>query len=100
MEYDNIKLGIDRNIATIRLNRPDAMNALSRELVADLSGALKEVAADEAVKALVLRGEGAAFAPGPTLSISRTPFKRPRRCGNICRKSMERCFNWRPCRCR
>ena len=32
MDYDNIKLTKEEGIATIRLNRPDAMNALGREL--------------------------------------------------------------------
>ena len=58
MDYQNVKLSVDRGIATIRLNRPDAMNALGRELVTDLSSALTDVAADHSVKALVLRGGG------------------------------------------
>ena len=61
MEYANIKLTKEEGIATIRLNRPDAMNALGRELCDDLSAALTDVAGDESVKAMVLRGEGRCF---------------------------------------
>lgn len=77
MSYANIKLEIDRNIAAIRLNRPDAMNALSRELVADLSAALNQVAADESVKALVLRGEGRCFCAGADLKYFQDAFQSP-----------------------
>ena len=41
-DYANIVLTKEAGIATIRLNRPDAMNALSWELVADLSAAAAE----------------------------------------------------------
>ena len=66
MDYTNIKLAKDAGIATIRLDRPDAMNALGRELLAELASALDDVAADESVKALVLRAMDGPSAPGPT----------------------------------
>ena len=75
MEYQNIKLSTDRGIATIRLNRPDAMNALGRELVTDLSSALTEVAGDDSVKALVLRGEGRCFCAGADLKYFQDAFQ-------------------------
>ena len=77
MEYANIKLVKENNIAAIRLNRPDAMNALSRELVADLSSALDDVAGDESVKALVLRGEGRCFCAGADLKYFQDAFHDP-----------------------
>ena len=45
-------------IATVTLNRPEAMNALSRALRADLAAAMRELASDEAVRAIVLTGAG------------------------------------------
>ena len=53
MEYNNIKLEKENAVATIRLNRPDALNALSPELLDEMSSALTQVAQDEGVKALV-----------------------------------------------
>ena len=48
----------DEGIATVTLNRPEAMNALSRALRADLAAAMRELASDEAVRAIVLTGAG------------------------------------------
>jgi enoyl-CoA hydratase/carnithine racemase len=46
------------------LNRPEKRNALNRELVADLGEALREAAADPAVRIVVVRGEGPMFSAG------------------------------------
>jgi len=51
-------------LATLTLNRPQAMNALSRELRAALAGAFRELAEDRAVRAIVLTGAGRAFCAG------------------------------------
>ncbi len=77
MEYANIRLSKEEGIATIRLNRPDAMNALGRELVADLSSALTDVAGDSSVKALALRGEGRCFCAGADLKYFQDAFQNP-----------------------
>ncbi len=77
MEYSNIILTKEEGIATIRLNRPDAMNALGRELCADLSSALSAVSADESVKAMVLRGEGRCFCAGADLKYFQDAFQSP-----------------------
>lgn len=51
-------------VRTLALNRPDVRNALSRELRAALRDALEDAARDDAVRAVVLTGEGAAFCAG------------------------------------
>ena len=48
----------DDAVATVTLNRAQAMNALSKALRADLAAAMREVAADERVRAIVLTGAG------------------------------------------
>ena len=58
---------IDRDgaVAVVTLNRPEAMNALSRALRSDLARVMREVNADEAVRAVVLTGAGTrAFTAG------------------------------------
>lgn len=45
-------------IAIVTLNRPDAMNALSRQLRAELDATMREMDADEAVRVVVLTGAG------------------------------------------
>lgn len=48
----------DDAVATVTLNRPEAMNALSKALRADLAAAMREVAADAGIRAIVLTGAG------------------------------------------
>ncbi len=54
--------------AWLTLNRPSKLNALSDELVHDLRRALAEVARDDDIKVLLLRGAGRAFSAGYDLS--------------------------------
>ena len=58
MEYTNIKLEKVNSVATIRLNRPDVMNAISPDLLTEFAHALDDVRDDLKLKALVVRGEG------------------------------------------
>ena len=71
MEYTNIKLEIENGVATIRLNRPNALNAVNSDLLEELSDAISIVETNESVKALVVRGEGRAFCSGADLKIGR-----------------------------
>lgn len=51
-------------IAVVQLNRPEALNALSPELLKQLVAALQELDKDEAIRAIVLTGSDKAFAAG------------------------------------
>jgi len=51
-------------VARVTLNRPEVLNAINRDLLADLDAALREVEADPAVRAVVLTGAGRAFSAG------------------------------------
>ena len=51
-------------IATITLNRPEAMNALSTELRGAITDAFREIQADEAIRVAILTGAGRAFCAG------------------------------------
>lgn len=55
-------------VATVTLNRPDAMNALDTELKTALRDALAEAAEDPAARAVVLTGAGRAFCVGQDLA--------------------------------
>ncbi len=59
-------LGTD-GVATVRLNRPDAMNALDTATKVALLDTLRAVAADPAVRCVVLTGTGRAFCVGQDL---------------------------------
>ena len=54
----------DDGVAVVTLNRPQAMNALSRELLDELARTIDALAADDAVRVLILTGAGRAFCAG------------------------------------
>ena len=62
-------------IATLTLNRPDQMNALSLELRWELQAALQDIGADPEVGVVVLTGAGEAFCAGLDLKEMGSPVK-------------------------
>lgn len=64
MAYETIIVTVEDGIALIRLNRPDALNALNAALMRELSSALTAADADEKVRCIVLTGSEKAFAAG------------------------------------
>jgi len=54
-------------IVTLTLNRPDFRNALSKELIFEMTAALTAIVADPASRVLVLRGQGKSFCAGMDL---------------------------------
>ena len=64
MQYTNILIERRDAVALITLNRPKALNALSPELTAELSGALDALEADDGVAVIVVTGSEKAFAAG------------------------------------
>lgn len=66
MESATVKYHLADGVATITLDRPDALNALSRQLIRDLDAALC-LASDQGARAIVLTGAGRAFCSGGDL---------------------------------
>lgn len=64
MAYKTIIVELDDHVATIRLNRPDALNALNTELLRELGMALAEADSNERVRCIILTGSEKAFAAG------------------------------------
>ena len=64
MNYTEIEVIKELPIAIIRLNRPDAMNALNSRMVSELVDALSQLEADDEVKCLVVTGDDRAFSAG------------------------------------
>ena len=58
-----------RGVATVTLNRPAVNNAYNGEMIAALSDAMARLAADPAVRAIVLRGAGRHFQAGADLAF-------------------------------
>ena len=68
MSYEFIKLEKSDRIATLTLNRPAKMNALSTGLLQEFSDALDDVHNDHDINVLILTGEGRAFSAGYDIS--------------------------------
>ena len=64
MAYKTIVVDIDDHIATIRLNRPDAMNAISAGMLAEVAAAVTEAEENDKIRCLILTGSEKAFAAG------------------------------------
>ncbi len=65
MDYETISLSVAEGVATLRLNRPDKMNALNTQMRAEIAHAVK--AAPNVARVLVITGEGRAFCSGQDL---------------------------------
>ena len=63
-------------VVTLTLNRPDQYNALSEELLTELQSALDDIAADPAVRVVVIAGAGKAFCAGHDLKQMRANHDR------------------------
>ncbi len=64
MGYQDLIYSVDEGIATITLNRPARMNALSPNLETELHRAFDEADADRAARVIILTGSGPAFCAG------------------------------------
>jgi enoyl-CoA hydratase len=64
MAFETIIVEIEDHVALIKLNRPDALNALNQQLVGELCTALEEADANDKVRCIVLTGSDKAFAAG------------------------------------
>ncbi len=71
MSFECIIYEKQEHIAIIRLNRPQVLNAMNKQLWLDFQEALADAGKDENVKVLVITGEGRAFSTGADLKDSR-----------------------------
>jgi enoyl-CoA hydratase/carnithine racemase len=62
--YQTISLVVEGPVATVKLNRPDALNALNSTMVRELVSAFASLEADDSVRCVVLTGSDRAFCAG------------------------------------
>jgi len=68
MAYETITVDIEDHICTIKLNRPDALNALNSELLTELAEAVTDADHNDKVRCLIITGSEKAFAAGADIS--------------------------------
>jgi enoyl-CoA hydratase/carnithine racemase len=68
MSYETILLKKENHIATLTMNRPDKMNALTRKMLLEMVEAVADVAQDKDIRVMILTGAGKVFCSGADLS--------------------------------
>jgi enoyl-CoA hydratase/carnithine racemase len=63
-----VETSVDEGVALCCLNRPDARNALSPELMEELAGSIERFDADDGVRCIVIAGSDEAFAAGADIA--------------------------------
>ena len=76
-DYEHLIVEIERGVATLRLNRPEVLNALNLRMGVELLHALDRLDADHEVRAIILTGAGRAFCAGDDLRGLVAPGDKP-----------------------
>jgi len=68
MQYETIRWQLDAGILTLRLHRPEQLNAFTVQMASELIHAFERASEDDDVRAIVVTGEGRAFCAGMDLA--------------------------------
>lgn len=68
MEYQKLIIEKQERICMVRINNPEALNALNTKILVELSQAFDEIAADADTDVVILTGEGRAFVAGADIA--------------------------------
>ncbi|MEZ5232550.1 MAG: enoyl-CoA hydratase-related protein [Acidimicrobiales bacterium] len=71
--YQTVRYEVDGGVATVTLNRPEALNGIINTMMREVHEVLREAAADDDVRVVVLTGAGKGFCPGADLKHYTTP---------------------------
>ncbi len=71
MVFNNLLITKDEDVAILSINRPQALNALSVEVLKELDTALRNLEKDEDVFVIIITGEGKAFVAGADIGEMR-----------------------------
>ncbi len=68
MTYESIEFAVDQAVATLRLNRPQALNSFTTAMHGEVRDALTQAAEDKAIRAVLITGNGRGFCAGQDLN--------------------------------
>jgi enoyl-CoA hydratase/carnithine racemase len=74
MSYNTIRYEVEDGILTLTLHRPEKLNAFTGEMLQEMLDAFDRADADDAVRAIIVTGEGRAFCAGADLSSGGNTF--------------------------
>ena len=69
MAYETIIVDVSDYVATITLNRPEALNALNRQMIAELAQAVADADKNDKVRCMIITGSDKAFAAGADIKM-------------------------------
>ena len=69
MAFEHLEIENDGHVATLWLNRPDKLNAMSEDMWTDIPRAVEELDADDEVRVIILAGRGRAFSVGIDVNL-------------------------------
>ena len=75
MDYEILQLAVSEGIATVTINRPQALNALNTRFFQEMDAMIKQVSGMPEIRVMIITGEGKAFVAGADISemVDMTP---------------------------
>jgi len=95
MAYDTLLYEVDQGVATITLNRPAVLNAISPQMIEELQAVLRTVRDEASVRSVVLTGAGRGFCSGADLKARqrRQPSEAPPAANKAGAERLRRTYN-------
>lgn len=77
MDYETIKVKKENGLATVIFNRPEKLNAMSEEFLAEMNDFMDYLEKDEEIRVVILTGAGKAFIAGADITLMKdmTPIE-------------------------
>jgi 2-(1,2-epoxy-1,2-dihydrophenyl)acetyl-CoA isomerase len=72
---DKVKVWVTGRVATVEMNRPEALNALDLDVIRGLASSLKEISESDDIDVVVLTGSGRAFSAGGDIKTMLSDMK-------------------------
>ena len=72
MDYKHLKVNKQDKIVTVEISRPEALNALNRDLLLELESCIAHLESDKSSRVVILTGAGKAFVAGADIAAMKT----------------------------